>query len=155
MVLNDIKVQIKVSSGKFLFRTWVFLKDCVHLYFESFPYNLPLWCNVIAFLRFYQTSSDIKWVIWQISLTKFVFVYRFQVSLRISIFCTHTITFFGESRLLQRLFYFAIETDEVLFIVSNVIKSQHKVYSECRISSSSTRSFEMLCWFNSYDVSRL
>ena len=111
MVLNDIKVQIKVSSGKFLFHTWVFLKYCVHLYLESFQYNLPLWCNVIAFLRFYQTSSDIKWVIWQISLTKFVFVYRFQVSLRISIFCTHTITFFGESRLLQRLFYFAIETE--------------------------------------------
>ena len=111
MVLNDIKVQIKVSSGKCLFHTWVFLKDCLHLYFESFHYNLPLWCNVIAFLRFYQTSSDIKWVKWQISWTKFVFLYRFQVSLRISIFCTHTITFFGESRLLQRLFYFAIETE--------------------------------------------
>jgi hypothetical protein len=131
MVLNDIKVQIIVSSGKCLFHTWVFLKDCLHLYFESFHYNLPLWCNVIAFLRFYQTSSDIKWVKWQISWTKFVFVYRFQVSLRISIFCTHTITFFGESRLPQDCSYFAIETDEVLFIVSNVIKSQHKVYSEC------------------------
>jgi len=131
MVLNDIKVQIKVSSRKFLFHTWVCTRLCAFI-FWILSLQLPLWCNVIAFLRLYQTSSDIKWVIWQISLTKFVFVYRFQVSLRISIFCTHTITFFGESRLLQRLFYFAIETDEVLFIVSNVIKSQHKVYSECK-----------------------
>ena len=110
MVLNDIKVQIKVSSGKFLFHTWVCTRLCAFI-FWILSLQLPLWCNVIAFLRLYQTSSDIKWVKWQISWTKFVFVYRFQVSLRISIFCTHTITFFGESRLLQRLFYFAIETE--------------------------------------------